>query len=291
MSTFFSGTDVATLKEEGIDRNHFVSLIVNNAGTYTAAITRRLKSTKLVKENFTYPSFEDKEVRDSINYKEEVEELQWFNLNIEFENQEVSLREQLGARLNELRKAKEAKIQKPIYTGGYVPGYGTYPNNPATTQVSKETKIVQSFTGKVGPANIIKKEQELPFDKENLIPYNEIHFDPDIIKSLTLQLLTGSIIIPNSSKIDMVKWSRSMPSLFEGRFGKGEYGLKLFRTWAEGHVEFLCMYSIDEHLINDGFADDEIASICAYFLIEELKKLPKNAYIDIYMDILDNYLL
>lgn len=43
MSTFFSETDTATLKEEGRDRNNFVSLIVNNAGTYTAAITRRVK--------------------------------------------------------------------------------------------------------------------------------------------------------------------------------------------------------------------------------------------------------
>ena len=42
MSTFFSGTDIRTLEEEGLDRNHFVSLIVNNQGSYTAAITRKL---------------------------------------------------------------------------------------------------------------------------------------------------------------------------------------------------------------------------------------------------------
>ena len=66
MSTFFSGTDTATLKEEGMDRNHFVSLIVNNEGTYTAAITRKVKATKTITENFSYPTFEDEEVTDDV---------------------------------------------------------------------------------------------------------------------------------------------------------------------------------------------------------------------------------
>ena len=42
MSTFFSGTDTNTLKEEGASMPHFVSLIVNNKGEYTAAITSRV---------------------------------------------------------------------------------------------------------------------------------------------------------------------------------------------------------------------------------------------------------
>jgi hypothetical protein len=58
MATFFSGTDISTLKEEGKDRNHFVSLIVNNAGTYTAAITRKIEITKTVK-SISFPTFND----------------------------------------------------------------------------------------------------------------------------------------------------------------------------------------------------------------------------------------
>ena len=44
MSTMFSGTDINTLREEGNERNCFVSLIVNNAGTYNAAVTRKESS-------------------------------------------------------------------------------------------------------------------------------------------------------------------------------------------------------------------------------------------------------
>lgn len=42
MSTFFSGTDLDTLKSEGFSMPHFVSLIVNNEGEYTAAITSQI---------------------------------------------------------------------------------------------------------------------------------------------------------------------------------------------------------------------------------------------------------
>ena len=43
MSTFFSGTDTDTLKAEGSSMPHFVSLIVNNEGKYTAAITSKVE--------------------------------------------------------------------------------------------------------------------------------------------------------------------------------------------------------------------------------------------------------
>lgn len=44
MATFFSGTDLSTLQDEGTDMHHFVSLIVNNAGEYCAAITCQVEN-------------------------------------------------------------------------------------------------------------------------------------------------------------------------------------------------------------------------------------------------------
>lgn len=41
LATFFSGQDTSMLKQEGANRNHFLSLIVNNAGTYSAKLTSR----------------------------------------------------------------------------------------------------------------------------------------------------------------------------------------------------------------------------------------------------------
>ena len=312
MSTFFSGTDTATLKEEGIDRNHFVSLIVNNEGTYTAAITRRLKSTKVIEEQFSYPTFEDSEIVDSKSYEVENEELQWFYLKIEFERAEESFCKELDARLDEIKKAKAAKAaQKPAYTGGYG-GYGGYQGGtpqqgtlfPTTqgakpvqqgTQVGK--KVTQSYMGQAGPANLIKKEEELPFDYDYIdnkiseeIPYGHVKFNKKTIKSLVLQLVTGSVIIPNSSKIDVKKWAQGMVPLYEARFGEGGYGLKLFKSWADSYIEFLCWFSEDDDLIEMGYQGDEMAAVCAHDIIEELTKLPMNKYIKIYIDILQGYL-
>ena len=319
MSTFFSGTDTSTLKEEGIDRNHFVSLIVNNEGTYTAAITRRLKSTKVIEEQFSYPTFEDSKVEGSESYEVENEELQWFYLDIEFERAEEPFRGELDARLEELKKAKAAKAaQKPSYTNGYgeyggyngygsYGGYGRQGNKPQqstipalqstkpvqqSTQIGK--KVTQSFIGQAGPANLIKKkEEELPFEIDDapVIPYGHVRFNKNIIKSLVLQLITGSIIISDSSKIDINKWALSMDTLYKKRFGTGEYGLKLFKAWAEGYVEYLCWFTDDIALNEQGFMDDELAAICAHDIVEELTKLPENDYIKIYIDILEGYII
>lgn len=302
MSTFFSGTDTATLKEEGIDRNHFVSLIVNNEGTYTAAITRKYKSKKTIKEQFSYPTFEDSNIIDTNSYEEETEEIQWFYLKIEFEKVHDSFYDELTSRLNELKESKKRKEaeSKPHNNNWRFPQNGkVYQDSytPTKTELFPERKITQSYVKQVGPANI-NKEAELPFDDKwtddsivDMIPYDQIEYNEDMVKSSVLQLITGSIIIPNTSKIDVVKWSQGMVPLYKKRFGKGMEGIKLFQTWAENHIEFICFYSQDDELINQGLSDEEISAILAYKIIEELEKLPRNEYITTYIDILTGYLI
>ena len=301
--TFFSGTDTATLKEEGMDRNHFVSLIVNNEGTYTAAITRKVKATKTITENFSYPTFEDGEVADTKTYTVESEELEWFYLKIEFEKNESSFQEELKARLEEIRntkaeKAKQFSLKQSTYLDRYGNWKGSQPQQGTLfPEIGK--KVTQSYISQVGPANkIIKKsEDKLPFDIDYIdnkisgeIPYGHIEFNKETIKSLVLQLITGSIIIPNESKIDVKKWAQGMVPLYERRFGRGKEGMKLFKTWADGYIEFLCWYSEDDSLVEMGLDDDELAALCAHDIIEELTKLPMNVYIKAYIDILEGYL-
>lgn len=288
MSTFFSGTDTATLREEGIDRNNFVSLIVNNAGTYTAAITRRVKS-KQVKESVSYEFFGDGEKHDTKEYVSSADEIEWFYLKIEKEGENHSFPD-MAARLEEIKQAKAErakKAQTPVYQGGYKP------------------VIANSYGTKAGPANLVKKEadrkdlnqrtlfddvDDLPFEEGYEIPYGQVTFDKTTLKSLVLQLITGSIIISNDSKIDITKWARSMPALYEKRFGKGKVGMDNFKIWAETYAEYLTWYITDEKLEELGFDETEICAICAHDMIEELTKLPENDYIKGYIDALQKYL-
>lgn len=292
MSTFFSGTDTATLKEEGRDRNNFVSLIVNNAGTYTAAITRRVKS-KQVKESVSYEFFGDGEKHDTKEYVSSADEIEWFYLKIEKEGENYSFPD-MAARLEEIKQAKAERAEKakkaqtPVYQGGYKP------------------VIANSYGTKAGPANLVKKEadkkdlnqrtlfddvDDLPFEEGYEVPYGQVTFDKTTLKSLVLQLITGSIIISDDSKIDITKWAKSMPALYEKRFGKGKVGMDNFKIWAETYTEYLTWYITDEKLEELGFDETEICAICAHDMIEELTKLPENDYIKGYIDALQKYLV
>ena len=289
MSTFFSGTDTATLKEEGRDRNNFVSLIVNNAGSYTAAITRRIKS-KQVKESVSYEFFGDGEKHDTKEYVSDADEIEWFYLKIEKEDENYSFPD-MAARLEEIKQAKAEKVKKaqtPVYQGSYKP------------------VITNSYGTKAGPANLVKREtkrpkvvqtslfddvDDLPFEMGYDMPYGQVTFDKVTLKSLVLQLITGSIIISNDSKIDITKWAKSMPALYEKRFGKGKEGMKNFKIWADTYAEYLTWYVTDEKLEELGFDETEICAICAHDMIEELTKLPENDYIKGYIDALQKYLI
>lgn len=289
MSTFFSGTDTATLKEEGRDRNNFVSLIVNNAGSYTAAITRRIKS-KQVKESVSYEFFGDGEKHDTKEYVSDADEIEWFYLKIEKEDENYSFPD-MAARLEEIKQAKAEKVKKaqtPVYQGSYKPvianSYGTKAD-PANL-VKKETK-----KPKVVQTSLFDDVDDLPFEMGYDIPYGQVTFDKVTLKSLVLQLITGSIIISNDSKIDITKWAKSMPALYEKRFGKGKEGMKNFKIWADTYAEYLTWYVTDEKLEELGFDETEICAICAHDMIEELTKLPENDYIKGYIDALQKYLI
>lgn len=291
MSTFFSGTDTATLKEEGRDRNNFVSLIVNNEGTYTAAITRKVKRYSQIKDILVYEFFGDGEKQDTKEYTQDgIDEIEWFYLKIEKEGDNYSFSD-ITTRLEEIKQAKAErakKVQTPIYQGSYKP------------------VIANSYSIKAGSANLTKKEvdkpkiiqtslfddiDDLPFEERYDIPYGQVSFDKSTLKSLVLQLITGSIIISNDSKINITKWANSMPTLYEKRFGNGEEGMKNFKMWADTYTDYLTWYVTDEKLEELGFDETEICAICAHDMIEELTKLPENEYIKGFIDALQKYLV
>ena len=271
MSTFFSGTDQQTLKEEGIDRNNFVSLIVNNAGTYTAAITRKVKEKK-VKESMSYEFFDKGETQETKEYVKEAEEIEWFNLKIEKECEDTSFSD-IETRLEEIKKAKAAKVIKPI------------------SNFNNEKPVVPSQSNKYTQRTLFDDVKDPYYQKDYILPYDEIALDEDTLKSIVLQIITGSVIISNNSKLDINQWVKSMPALYERRFGKGEEGMKSFEAWAESYIEYLVWYVNDNTLTEQGFNEDDSSAIYAYNLVLELDKFPKNKYIECYLNKLEKYIL
>lgn len=301
MATFFSGTDTATLSAEGNDMAHFVSLIVNNAGKYTAGITRKYKCVQTVSEKFTYPTWNG-EMREGVDtFDIEEEKLEWFNLDIVFEDAVNDYEAEMAERIKEIKEAK--KKQKgvvPTYKGNYPQyGYNSYKKDTTPTKEVGETfpmdedKYYGGNKGGTIPTNkqFIDKQGELPFDQseeENSdIPYGQITVDPDIVQSIVRQLVTSSVIISNESAVDVKKWSNSMETLYRKRFGS----VKDFEYFAANYVDFLINYTYDGDimaLINND--DSVMAALLAHDVREELNKLPKNPWLNVYIKLLDDYM-
>ena len=300
MATFFSGTDTATLSAEGNDMAHFVSLIVNNAGKYTAGITRKYKCVQTVSEKYTYPTWNG-EVREGVEtFDIEEEKLEWFNLDIVFEDATDNFETEMMERLKEIKESKKKAIT-PVYKGGY-PQYGNYGKNIAPTKevVSTFPMDKEKYYGEEGrgwyKAKEVKelptKEGELPFEQpeeENLdIPYGIVTVDEDIVQSIVRQLVTSSIIISNESAVDVKKWANSMESLYRRRFES----VKEFEYFASNYVDYLINFTYDGNVMAVINNDDSVmAALLAHDVREELEKLPKNPWLSVYIKLMDDYII
>ena len=299
MATFFSGTDTATLSAEGNDMAHFVSLIVNNAGKYTAGVTRKYKCVQTVSEKYTYPTWNE-EVREGVEtFDIEEEKLEWFNLDIVFEDATDDFETEMMERIKEIKESKK-KVVTPIYKG--YPQYGNYGKNIAPTKEVGSTFPMdkEEYYGEEGrswyQAKEVKetsgKQSELPFEQpeeENLdIPYGVITVDKDIVQSIVRQLVTSSIIISNESAVDVKKWANSMENLYRRRFGT----VKEFEYFASNYVDYLINYTYDADVMiavnND---DTAMAALLAHDVREELEKLPKNPWLSVYIKLMDDYII
>lgn len=285
MATFFSGTDTATLQSEGNDMNHFVSLIVNNAGKYTAGVTRKVKLRQTVNEEFTYSTWGDERVSGNRTFTVEKEYIQWFSLDIEIEGVSNDFEEEMLARIKEIRINK-ANSNKGNYEikGGIPTRYGNYLidsyDNP------------KGYAVPAGPANTsIKREDKQPtlFNNANekfMIDYEKLKLNEEIVDWVVKQTITCSVIIPNSSNIDVEKWAKSMDSLYKKRFTDK----KEFEAFATNFVDFVVNYTEDPEAA--AFLDAaEMAAVLAYQVNERLSKLPKNEWLDAWMKLYDDYIL
>lgn len=296
MATFFSGTDTATLSAEGNDMAHFVSLIVNNAGKYTAGVTRKYKCVQTVSEKYTYPTWNG-EVREGVEtFDIEEEKLEWFNLDIVFENATDDFETEMMERIKEIKESKK-KVVTPVYKG--YPQYGNYGKNIAPTKevgstspIDKDKYYWEEGRGWYKAKQLPVKQGELPFDQpeeENLdIPYGVVTVDKDIVQSIVRQLVTSSIIISNESAVDVKKWANSMESLYRRRFGT----VKEFEYFASNYVDYLINYTYDADVMIAVNNDDTVmAALLAHDVREELEKLPKNPWLSVYIKLMDDYII
>lgn len=276
MSTFFSGTDLGTLQEEGSDMNNFLSLIVNNAGQYTAAITRKVKHIPHVTEVLEYEFFGEETINIGNDEYDAIEsyEIEYFFLNIEKPTVNIGYTD-LFNRIEEISKDK-TKI----------------------TNISREprTNLIVDSTLKATP---LYKETNIPFSKANTvvqagvdtdesIDYNKYKFNETDLNNIVKQLLIGS---PIFTPKDLNEWVQKMPTVFSKRFGEGQKGLANYRAFIGYFVEFLVTEAFDDNLAEEGYLEDSQMAICAYGVLQKLHTFKTNSFIEVIEDEVERFII
>lgn len=262
MTTFFSGTDRNTLIEEGMDMPHFLSLIVNNAGVYTAKITRRVS---LQTSKITYPTFggesKSEEVETTVN-----EYLEAFPLEIDVQ-EDTSVRDEVAQRIKEI-EAEKATARRT----------GSYPFIKMDVAPFKREEK-GSFAGEFNPQRTPIQPTLFPtkgvsFSKADESEVN-IEVPQELAQRLLIQLVTGSITTGYSDKFDIEKWCSSvMEKAFLRRFPDPVS----LEGWLDFYIEFLTWYTEWEEV--EDMDSEVIAKAIATKLLGMCEQLPDNKILD-----------
>ena len=276
MATFFSSQDQAMLAQEGTDRNVFVSLIVNNAGTYTAGITRKIAS-KIVEEK-CYKTFGNKEICQPVE-SYDTQYIEWYNLEIIKEEDTPEFPE-LQDRLLQIAEHKKALEEERIYN-----------SKPHFFAPANPKNQLSLFAG--SDDDIDAPIVENPIDENHPIESNEdgVEFDESVIENCIVKILTGDINAGSSvTKLTIAKansnllYQRTFPKFDDFKYFAEGFLDIIVQTWAESAVIIT-----DKNVDMDNF---DVYSIFASYLNAALEYYTdsENSYALYFTELLNNYL-
>lgn len=299
MATFFSSTDISTLHSEGDEQNHFVSLIINNAGHYNAAITRKVKGERKTvttgTESLTYKSFNnvEKTIASQPFHSESTQEvyrLEYYMMDVEIETSVSYERNPLDVRLDELQASSKSYINKHKYGEGSYQGYypGKTYSSPAVTQakpvISKQLTLLDDYKD-LDPDKIAE-------DIENgIIDYDNIHIERHIIMSHIRQFITLNLMSGANPNIDLRQWDNNMEKALDKRFIQGdndplkdyEYVIDSFIDIFSSELRESALYRFGEDFCQAIWSND-----ISNYILENFKT---NKYLEVLIKSLERWLI
>lgn len=312
MTTTFSGTDMETLQTEGNDTNCFVSLIVNNEGTYSAKITRKVQSkSEVIVKNLgtSYEFFGDgtKDVKKKDTETKKVidkEVIEYFDLKVERHEVHNSF-SYLDDRFEEIEKKKVQLRQRNVSQGHWLNDDRSFfdvlhqKNNEEPNLFSNEEDSKKPFT-----KNLVTKEEDELYDDA----LDDWEPDASKVHAAVVHLVTCSLIL-DPSRFDMRQWtSRHMINMYKKIFG--EYcedevrteSLGAFSEWRDfivqhtldyfdyGESKVRIMDNLD--IVQSKLAQAIIDELSEYTIIGKGTKIEEdNIFIQSYIDAFACYLI
>jgi hypothetical protein len=286
MPTFFSGTDTSTLQSEGSEANHFVSLIVNNAGEYSAAITRKVHQKGEGKYKCDYNSFENvNKTFDGEDYIVENKIVEYFDLTIEKQEASKAEESELNERYEFLLKSNTSFLNSTKTPSEF--------SKPATKITGFDEDFVtpdytqwfENYQKKYGRKQLsIWEYDEIPITK------TLANISQALIKSQVSQIITGNIFSSYNTKLDLDKWGINMAKAYDTRFA-GKDGWDNFIVYADSLVEFLAGEAVPTSYL-DPYSESTYYKTEAWVgaVIRELKKYKSNKYMNYYIKSIKRWL-
>lgn len=259
-SCFFSGTDTNTLQEEGSYKNNFVSLIVNNAGQYTAAITRHVFCEVANSTTFTYEMFGDGPKSGQENGTEKKEFIEYFMMEVDKPDVPEN---PLDSRIDEVLENKRKAASKPKYTWGtanyayndrtsYDTFYGDHAFYEDKEDVSKRYKPL-----------------DIPWGEQEFLAKPKTDIKQSALKVTMARLLTSSMTC-NAFNIDLDSWINNYDKVYATKFTD----LIEYSEWLAPYLEFL-MYHIPG--VSTDIIDDVVTAAYANEIIKRIGE-PKGQF-------------
>lgn len=266
IAAFFSTTDESTLAKEGAVTPHFLSLIVNNAGKYTARITKRV-STVISKKS--YPTFGGNVVTEECNIVS-TEYLESYPLTIEKASN--SLEEEISERIRIIREEKLKQVEIPSVS---IPTLFDSSSSNTTPKVYYPEEGIPTE-----PKGVSTNKVKEAVEDDSWI---NIKVPVDLLHRTLIQIITGSITSGYSDKFDLDKWcSQSMEKAFTRRFSKEADLRDWLRTYIESIVWFTYWKEVED------LDSDSVTKALSSALLEECLDLPENKVLSIIEEILDD---
>lgn len=297
MSTFFSATDINTLEKEGKKRNCFVSLIVNNEGTYNAAITRKVQSEcEVTIKNLgtSYEFFGNGKVKteeaksDATTEIVKKDVIEYFMLNVNVEHVDNPLA-YLDKRFDEIQaiKKKDAKFNWiPTYSSE---AYNKFPG-------SEVLNMYEPKGSKDSATQLTLWGNDFDEDTSHMGYYNtpiyssssSIYVDEKLVKEAVTRILTCSLLI-DASKFDLDSW---VMSHMEKKYNEFFVSPKsdAFSRWCDYIIEST-IYSFDDAAFENAEDVDMYYSSVAQAILDALSKYKDFPYIKEYCKTLTLYLV
>lgn len=302
MPTTPSGTDLNTLREEGNERNCFVSLIVNNAGKYYAAVTRKVqtKSEVTVKKLGTSYEFFGEGTKnivsnntkdaDTVTKAVEKEIIEYFDLEVERHEVSNPL-SYLDSRFEEIEQKKHPKQGKLPWDGSGIHGSSFFEQ---LHQKSNKSEI----EGNLWEDRLGGNKAKVSFSKEDDEKLNAVmpkwEPNPTEIQLAAIRIITCNLTMADA-KFDIKQWiKRHLNRVYDRIFGEAPNEETMaFGEWKDFIIDFtLTHFSFKD--IPDGLLDDwDLAtSKVAEAIYDELSKYSTmSGYIGLYQEALESYII